>query len=92
VGVEAVAPSGGEEVEQGSAAPGQIRSRDDVVRALERIARYYEVHEPSSPVPLLMERAKRLVHADFVELVKDLAPAGLPQVESIRGPSDQEQG
>jgi type VI secretion system protein ImpA len=95
VGVEAlgvdVVPPGGGEVEQRSAASGEIRSRDDVVQALNRIARYYEAHEPSSPIPLLMERAKRLVHADFVELVKDLAPAGLPQVENLRGPSDQEQ-
>jgi type VI secretion system protein ImpA len=91
VGVEAVAPSGGEEVAQGAAAPGEIRSRDDVVRALERISRYYDAHEPSSPIPLLMARAKRLVHADFVELVKDLAPAGLPALENLRGHSDQEQ-
>ena len=92
VGVEGGgAPAGGGEVEQRSAASGEIRSRDDVVRALDRIARYYEAHEPSSPVPLLMQRAKRLVHADFVELVKDLAPAGLPQVESLLGPSGQEQ-
>ena len=67
------------------AASGVIRSRDDVVRSLDRISQYYSAHEPSSPIPLLMERAKRLVHANFVDLVRDLAPAGVDEVEKIRG-------
>lgn len=71
----------------GSDAPasGEIRSRDDVVRLLERIARYYETHEPSSPIPLLLERAKRLVYSSFLELMTDLAPDALPQIENLRG-------
>jgi type VI secretion system protein ImpA len=34
---------------------------------------------------LLLERAKRLVFANFVELMTDLAPDALPQIESLRG-------
>jgi type VI secretion system protein ImpA len=68
-----------------AAESGAIRTRDDVVRALDRISRYYQAHEPSSPVPLLMNRARRLVHANFIDLVKDLAPEGLSQVENLRG-------
>lgn len=71
--------------ESGGAFVGEIRSRDDVVHLLDRITRYYETHEPSSPLPLLLERAKRLVYANFVELVTDLAPDALPQVENLRG-------
>jgi type VI secretion system protein ImpA len=56
------------------AAPGTISNRDDVVKALERICHYYEKNEPSSPIPLLLERAKRLVKMDFYEIVQDLAP------------------
>ncbi|MET0044961.1 MAG: type VI secretion system protein TssA [Candidatus Thiodiazotropha sp. 6PLUC3] len=57
-------------------APGTISSRDDVIKALERITQYYEKNEPSSPIPLLLDRAKRLVHMDFYEFVQDLAPGG----------------
>src|SRR4029077_15276883 len=32
---------------------GDLRSREDVVRALDAICAYYSRHEPSSPVPLL---------------------------------------
>jgi type VI secretion system protein ImpA len=53
-----------------------IRNRDDVLRALERICLYYEQNEPSSPVPLLLKRAMRLVKKDFFEIVQDLAPDG----------------
>lgn len=65
--------------------PGQIQSRDDVVEALEKICRYYEQNEPSSPVPLLMQRAKRLATMNFMEIMKDLADKGLPQVEAVTG-------
>lgn len=65
--------------------PGQIQSRDDVVEALDKIVRYYEQNEPSSPVPLLMARAKRLATMNFMEIMKDLADKGLPQVEAVTG-------
>jgi type VI secretion system protein ImpA len=65
--------------------PGQIQTRDDVVEALEKICRYYEENEPSSPVPLLMQRAKRLATMNFMEIMKDLADKGLPQVEAVTG-------
>jgi type VI secretion system protein ImpA len=69
-----------------SAADGRIASRDDVVRMLDRICDYYERHEPSSPVPLLLRRARRLVPMSFMEIVQDLAPDGVSQVEVYRGP------
>ena len=76
---------GGEEAVDVAGGGGEIRSREEVIRALERISRYYEAREPSSPIPLLMERARRLVHANFIELVTDLAPDGLSQIENLRG-------
>ena len=62
-----------------------VSSRDEVVRLLDRLCTYYDRHEPASPLPLLLRRCKRLVSASFFEIVRDLAPAGLPQVESLRG-------
>ncbi|HEY0707954.1 MAG TPA: type VI secretion system protein TssA [Polyangia bacterium] len=73
----------------GGAVPvGAIRSRDDVVKALEAICEYYRVHEPSSPLPLLLNRARRLVTKDFLEILQDLAPAGVAQAQTIRGPEE----
>ena len=65
---------------------GTIAGREDVVRMLDRICDYYARNEPSSPVPLLLQRARRLVTKDFVGIVQDLAPEGLAQIEAIRGP------
>ncbi|KVP58485.1 type VI secretion protein [Burkholderia ubonensis] len=68
-----------------SAAPGEIASRQDVIRTLDRICAYYEQHEPSSPVPLLLSRARRLVDKTFIEILEDLAPEGLGQARQAGG-------
>jgi len=64
----------------------EIRGREDVVRILDKICAYYARQEPSSPVPLLLQRARRLVTKDFVEIMRDLAPDALTQIDAIRGP------
>ncbi|QSA99151.1 type VI secretion system protein TssA [Methylococcus sp. EFPC2] len=63
-----------------------INDRQDVIRALNLICDYYSKFEPSSPIPLFLQRAKRLVQKDFVEILKDLAPDGLSQIAVIKGP------
>ena len=75
-------PENGDRPASGS---GEIARREDVVMMLERICGYYVRVEPSSPVPLLLQRAKRLVTMDFVEIVRDLADQGLAQVGSVAG-------
>ena len=68
---------------------GELRSREDVVRALDGICAYYARNEPSSPVPLLLERCKRLVTMSFLDIVKDMLPDGLQKLETIAGkPND----
>ena len=64
---------------------GEIRSRQEAVAAMEGIARYFRSHEPSSPIPLLMERAKRLVDMDFLSILRDVAPDAVAQGEKLRG-------
>ncbi len=66
---------------------GDIGSRDDVIRMLDVICEYYRQAEPSSPVPLMLKRARRLVPMGFHEIIADLAPDGLGQVEKILGVS-----
>ena len=67
------------------AATGEIASREDVVRAIDAICRYYARQEPSSPVPLLLKRARGLVDKDFLDIIKDLAADSLGQVELVAG-------
>lgn len=72
------APDGDGEALSGSASanrtPGSVNSREEVIHSIDRICRYYAQHEPSSPVPLLLQRAKRLATMGFQEIVQDLAP------------------
>ncbi|MDX8346887.1 type VI secretion system protein TssA [Cognatiyoonia sp. IB215446] len=71
--------------------PGLVSSPNDVINALDRIVEYYTRNEPSSPVPILLNRAKRLVSADFVTIMKDMAPLGVENVALIGGlPSDED--
>jgi type VI secretion system protein ImpA len=72
---------------------GEIGSREDVVRMLDKIISYYNRHEPSSPVPDLLQRAKRLATVkSFFEIITDMAPDAVEQIAKITGrqatPSD----
>lgn len=67
---------------------GAINSREDVVKALDAICAYYARNEPSSPIPMFMERSKRLVMMSFVDLIKELVPEGLSKVDMLRGQSE----
>jgi type VI secretion system protein ImpA len=70
----------------------EVSSRDDVIRLLDKICDYYSEHEPSSPVPLLLNRAKRVAKMTFLELLRDLAPGGLDQAEALGGSSSTGSG
>ncbi|HPE72173.1 MAG TPA: type VI secretion system protein TssA [Candidatus Competibacter sp.] len=64
---------------------GDIASREDVIRMLDKICDYFSRYEPSSPVPFLLKRAKNLVTKDFMEIMLDLAPGGTEQANLIFG-------
>ncbi len=64
---------------------GAINSANDVSNTLDRIISYYQRNEPSSPVPILLERAKKLVNADFMTIMEDMAPMGVDQINLIGG-------
>lgn len=64
---------------------GAITSLEDVKRRLDEICDYYAAVEPASPVPLLLRRAQRLVGLSFIELLQDLAPGGIAQVQVVSG-------
>ncbi len=91
----AAAPSGGNgasttTVAAASSGPLQaINSRQDAIRALDAVAAYFRANEPSSPIPLFIERAKRLVAKDFLEVLADIAPDALSQARSAGGLRDE---
>ena len=68
---------------------GSIRSRDDAARALEAVAEFFRKNEPSSPVPIVVERAKRLISLNFLEVLADMAPDGLDEAKRIGGIRDE---
>lgn len=67
---------------------GTVQSRDDVVKALDRICDYYRQQEPSSPVPYILKRAQRMVKMNFMEIVNELTPDAMTQVRVITGPDE----
>lgn len=74
----------------GGGAGGAITSPNDVRAALDRITAYYERAEPSSPVPLLLARARRLVGANFLDIIKDMAPSGVENVNLVGGLAEED--
>ncbi len=81
-GASAVAVAG---AAREAAVSGAVNSREEVIRVLDLVCQYYSRQEPSSPVPLLLRRAKRLVSKDFLEILRDMAPDGVSQAEIISG-------
>ena len=65
---------------------GDVSNREDAIRALDKVCEYFDRHEPSSPLPLLIRRAQRLASKSFLEIIRDLAPDGIAQAEAIGGP------
>ena len=102
--VEQVEPSGAEETpssakEATPAAKGftsvndlVVKTRQEAIIALDKICEYYERYEPSSPLPLLLKRARRLSNKSFLEIIRDISPDVLQQVESLGGLDDNLDG
>jgi type VI secretion system protein ImpA len=80
--VEGEAPAG--------ARGGVIKSRQDAIAALDAVADFFRRTEPSSPIPLFIARAKRLVSKDFLEVLADIAPEAVAQARVAGGLRDGE--
>ncbi len=76
----------------GQALSGRVTSNQDVLKALDMIISHYEQNEPSSPVPLLIKRAKRLVGKSFVDIIRDLSPDAMSQVKVVSGEEEPSEG
>ncbi|MEW6340669.1 MAG: type VI secretion system protein TssA [Paraburkholderia sp.] len=66
-----------------------IRGGEDVIRRIDEICEYYDRHEPSSPLPILLRRARRLVGKSFTDVLRNIAPGGLSELQMLSGPDDE---
>jgi type VI secretion system protein ImpA len=73
----------------GGGGGGSLRTRADAARELERICDWLERNEPGHPAPLLLRRAQRLLNMTFLEIIQDMAPAAIDQVQTIAGPQPE---
>jgi len=64
---------------------GAINSREDVNRVLERVCEWIERNEPTNPAPLLIRRAQRLMSKNFIDIIRDLTPDGVREIEKLAG-------
>ncbi len=69
----------------GVSVTGPVKSRQDAIRALDAVADFFRRTEPSSPIPLFLARAKRLVSKDFLEVLEDIAPEAVAQARAAGG-------
>jgi type VI secretion system protein ImpA len=90
-GTDSAHAAAGSELRRAAASghAGPATSRAEVLRELDRLCAYYDQHEPASPVPMLLRRAKRLASMSFIELVRELAPGGIAEIETLRGPETE---
>lgn len=87
---DATAGGNGAAAGGGAFAVGGIASRQDAIRALDAVAEYFRRNEPSSPIPLFVDRAKRLVAKDFLAVLADIAPDALAVARSAGGLKDDQ--
>ena len=94
--VAQAAEPAGETAESGAAGgpakaiSGDIRTRQDALLMIDKIVSYFERNEPTNPAPLLLRRAKRLMNMSFVDIIKDMVPESMHQIETIAGPGREE--
>jgi type VI secretion system protein ImpA len=71
-----------------AAALTEVTTRADALRLLDLVTQYYQRFEPSSPLPMLIERARSLADKNFLDVLRDLAPDGLGQAQMVVGNRD----
>lgn len=82
---DAAANAGGDSASIAAPRAHALEHPDDVRRMLDQLCEYYARREPSSPIPLLLRRAQRLVGLDFAALMRDLAPRGIDELQVVSG-------
>lgn len=68
---------------------GAINSRRDVEKCLDQIIDFYERTEPSSPIPHLARRMRKMVPMNFMQLMEEIAPSGMKEFRGVAGVFDE---
>ncbi|MBI5615177.1 MAG: type VI secretion system protein TssA [Gammaproteobacteria bacterium] len=84
-GAQEAGSGGGASSASGRAMRAGVHSREDVLRGLDEMIRFFEANEPTSPVPLLLGRAKRWMSMDFLAILEDFSPDAAREAEKLRG-------
>jgi type VI secretion system protein ImpA len=91
LGGDVPAAADGTEAQKGGVSlTGEINSPKEALLAIEKVCQYFDRNEPSSPVPLLLRRAQKLVSKNFLEVVQDVCPDALSQIQMLGGISFDE--
>jgi type VI secretion system protein ImpA len=73
----------------GGGLPSRLDSRREVEKCLDLIIEFYERTEPSSPIPHLATRMRRMVPMDFLQLIEEVAPGGVKDFKNVAGVGDK---
>jgi len=65
---------------------GEVTSAQDAIRAMEKVVAYYERHEPSSPVPLIVKGALLMVGRGFLDITTILDPSAIDILKRVSTP------
>ncbi len=60
----------------GETKPVEVLTRQQALGAMADVEAYFRRNEPSSPIPFLLEKARRFAGADFRELLRDIMTPG----------------
>jgi type VI secretion system protein ImpA len=85
-----------DEEDGGSAVPGGAKTarpprssglatRADAVRMLQEVAAYLRKAEPSSPAPMFVDRAVKVLQMDFNTLIRELMPESKERIQMLGG-------
>ena len=85
LGTDVVPTSVGQVVHSQTPPVGALRNREDAITQLLVVADFVEKTEPTNPAPLLIRRAARLMRMGFMDILRELSPDSLSQVENITG-------
>ena len=66
---------------------GGLTSRADAVRILKEVSAFLRRTEPSSPAPMFVDRAVKVLQMDFAAIVRELMPDARDRIELLGGVS-----
>jgi len=68
----------------------KIKDRADVKIILEKLTLYFRLKEPSHPAPLFIERLQKLMDMNFYDILKNISPNSLNDLDLIIGKNNED--